>query len=68
MKEYLYVNVYIARFAGAKCEEHRLIIDEKAQLGYRYVGFVPTEISDYGKIKALDLIFERDAEEYAEEY
>ena len=63
MKEYLFVNVNINGSFGAKCEVHRRIIDEKASLGYRYVGYVPTEISDYGKIKCLDLVFERDEEE-----
>ena len=50
MKEYLFVAVNINEFFGSHCDVHRRIIDEKAQLGYRYVGFVPTDISDYGKI------------------
>lgn len=60
MKKYEYVNVSINKFIGAKSEEHRQIIDEYAAKGYRYVGFVPTNISDYGKIKEMDLIFEID--------
>lgn len=60
MKTYEYVNVDINRFVGAKSEEHREIIDAFAEKGYRYVGFIPTNISDYGKIKAMDLIFEKD--------
>lgn len=60
MKRYEYVNVNIARFVGAKSESHREIIDEYARRGYRYTGFIPTEISDYGKIKKMDLIFEID--------
>lgn len=60
MKEYLFVAVNINEFFGSHCDVHRRIIDEKAQLGYRYVGFVPTDISDYGKIKCMDLVFERD--------
>lgn len=43
---------------GAKSEQHCKIIDEYAEKGYRYIGFIPTDISDYGKIKAMDLIFE----------
>ncbi|MDO4977978.1 MAG: DUF4177 domain-containing protein [Eubacteriales bacterium] len=39
------------------CEE---IIDKHARQGYRYVGYIPTVMSDYGKIKDMDLIFERD--------
>ena len=60
MKQYEYVHLHISRFIGAKSEEHRQIIDEYAKKGYRYVGYVPTNISDYGKIKDMDLIFEKD--------
>ena len=62
MKKYEYVEVNIARFVGAKSEEHRQIIDAYAAKGYRYVGFIPTSISDYGKFKKLDLIFEKESE------
>ena len=60
MKEYEYVAVHIGTFFGARSEDHRQIIDEYAKKGYRYVGFIPTIISDYGKIKDMDLVFERD--------
>ena len=60
MKQYEYVHLKINRFAGAKLEDHRQIVDEYARRGFRYVGFLPTSISDYGKIKELDLIFEND--------
>ena len=60
MKKYEYVSVHIATFFGARSEEHRQIIDEYAKKGYRYVGYIPTVISDYGKIKDMDLVFERD--------
>lgn len=60
MKKYEYVNVKIAKFFGAKSEEHRKIIDEYAAKGYRYVGFIPTDIEGYGMIRAMDLIFETD--------
>ncbi len=60
MKRYEYVNVHIGKFCGAKSEEHRAIIDEYAAKGYRYVGYIPTNISDYGKIKDMDLVFEMD--------
>ena len=60
MKKYEYVSIYINRFVGAISEEHRQIIDEYAAKGYRYVGFIPTKLSDYGKIKEMDLIFEID--------
>ena len=67
MKEYLYVNVYIGKMIGSELEAHRDIIDEKSQLGYRYAGWIPTKMSDYGKILSLDLVFERDRREDAAE-
>ena len=60
MKNYVYVNVHIGTFWSAKSEEHRDIIDEYAAKGYRYAGYIPTNINDYGKIKDMDLIFETD--------
>ena len=60
MKRYEYVNIHIGKFCGAKSEEHRNIIDAYAAHGYRYVGYIPTDINDYGKIKDMDLIFEID--------
>lgn len=60
MKKYEYVTVYIGQFFGAKSEEHRKIIDEYAAKGYRYVGYIPTVLDDFGKIKDIDLIFEQD--------
>lgn len=60
MKKYEYVQLHINKFIGAKSDEHRKIIDEYAAKGYRYVGYIPTVISDYGKIKDIDLVFEQD--------
>lgn len=60
MKKYVYVNVHIGKFIGAQSEEHRAIIDEYAEKGYRYVGYIPTNITDYGKITDMDLVFETD--------
>lgn len=62
MKSYKYVNIHIGRWCGAKSEEHRKIIDQHAAQGYRYVGYIPTNISDYGKIKDMDLVFEMDVD------
>lgn len=60
MFKYEYVPVHINKFAGAKSEEHQKIINEYAAKGYRYVGFIPTNISDYGKIKDFELVFEKE--------
>ena len=60
MKKYEYVTVHTGKFIGSRSEDHRGIIDQYAKQGYRYVGFIPTKMSDYGKIKDMDLIFETD--------
>ena len=61
MKSYEYVNIHIGKLVGAGSEAHRAIIDESAARGYRYVGYIPTNINNYGKITDLDIVFERDA-------
>lgn len=46
------------------CEnlEHRKIIDKYAQRGFRYIGYIPVDIDDNGKLLKIDLIFETDVE------
>lgn len=62
MKKYEYVNINIdCSFMGSGSEEHRQIIDEYAAKGYKYVGYVPTNMTSHGKIVEMDLIFELDA-------
>ena len=41
-------------------EDYRQIIDECAKKDYRYVGYIPTKISDHSGIEELDLVFEKD--------
>ena len=60
MKKYEYVKISINKFLGAGSIEHRQIIDEYAAKGYKFVGYIPTKICDYGKIQEMDLIFEID--------
>lgn len=60
MKKYEYVRLRIGKFIGAKSEEHRAVIDDYAARGWRYVGYIPAVISDYGKILQMDLVFEQD--------
>ena len=60
MKEYEYVSINIDGFLGAGSQEHRQIIDEYAAKGYKYVGYIPTDITPHGKIVEMDLIFEID--------
>lgn len=58
MKKYEYVNLHIGKLFGAELSEHRRIIDEYASKGYSYIGYIPANISDYGKPKDIDLVFE----------
>lgn len=60
MKQYEYVRLKGNRFIGANFEAHREVIDEYARKGFAYVGYVPVIVSDYGKFKAIDLVFEKD--------
>ena len=59
MFKYEYVRIYNDGFFGAKFTQHREIIDEYAQKGYRYAGFVPVKSDGHGKITEIDLIFEK---------
>ena len=60
MKKYEYVRIKISKVFGSKLDEHRKLINENAKKGYRFVGYLPTIISDYGKFKEIDLVFEID--------
>ena len=59
MFRYEYVTVACRdKFFNITLQEHRLIIDNYAQRGYRFVGFVPVKMAAYGQIVEIDLIFE----------
>jgi len=60
MKRYEYVNLSISKVLIPKSEKHRKIIDEYAAKGYRFVGYIPTEITGHGQILSIDLVFESD--------
>ena len=46
-----------------RIEDYQKIINEKASLGYRYVGFVPTKQRGTGHIEEIDLVFEKEVKE-----
>ena len=60
MKKYEYVSLKLGNVLSERSESHREIIDKYAEMGYRYVGFVPTNFGPHGKIIHIDLIFEID--------
>lgn len=60
MVEYKYVSIDSEKLIGSTFTEHRNIIDEYAKQGYRFVGYIPIEMTNYGKYKIIDLIFEKE--------
>lgn len=61
MYEYKYVTLYVGGgfwMNNSDCE-HRRIIDEHGEQGWRYMGYIPTKFSGEGGTKEIDLIFER---------
>lgn len=62
MKEYEYVEVkYKTKDMLFLCtSEPKEIINEHAEKGYSYAGFIPTEIDAKGCIRKIDLIFEKE--------
>ena len=52
-------------FGGIRIDTdgHRDIIREKAEEGWRYVGWLPTTQRATGQIDVIDLIFERERRE-----
>ena len=43
----------------AETEEHRVVIEEQAKEGYKYVGYFPVKIGPSGKLLTVDLIFQK---------
>lgn len=62
MKKYDYVEInYTAKgVVFLSTDKHRKIIEHYAKNGYRYVGFVPTEVDAKGCMRKIDLIFEKE--------
>ena len=60
MYEYKYVILQgKSGFALLRFEEHRTCIDRCAAQGWRYVGWVPVDITS-GAMTRMDLVFERE--------
>lgn len=56
--EYVSVNYEAKNTVLAVISKHRKLINEYAEKGYRYVGFVPTEVGANGCMRKIDLVFE----------
>lgn len=63
MKRYEYVRLHSGKWIGSIFEGHREAIDAHAKQGWRYAGYIPVVMNDYGKFKDIDLIFEKDTED-----
>lgn len=40
------------------------VIKDMAEKGYSYVGYIPARIQSYGRVSAIDLVFERGEEKW----
>ena len=58
MKKYEYLEIdYTAKGVVFLCtDKHKEVINSYAENGYRYVGFIPTEIDAKGCMRKIDLI------------
>ena len=63
MKKYEYVTIKVKNnvVKDAVLSEHRQIINEYAEKGFKYAGYIPTRLGPSGKVIELDLIFETEA-------
>lgn len=61
-KKYEYLEIdYTAKGVVFLCtDKHKEVINSYAENGYRYVGFIPTEIDAKGCMRKIDLIFEKE--------
>lgn len=62
MKRYEYERVLYEGVLCSKVEAHREVIDRRAAEGWRYVDHITVHVTN-GFTVAIDLIFEKDAEE-----
>ncbi len=61
MYEYKFEKVYAdVGFAKRTFNKHREIIEKYGQKGYKFSGYVPTEIVSQGTIVEIDLVFEKE--------
>lgn len=66
MKKYTYEYVRVSMpglLSDGILEDHRTVIDDYAQKGWRYNGYIPTSKNSHGKTLLIDLIFEKEIEE-----
>ncbi len=57
--KYEYVKINYKGYMLAESTEHRDIINEYAEKGYRYIGMIPVQMSMNGRLDKFDLVFEK---------
>ncbi|MDV5106013.1 DUF4177 domain-containing protein [Clostridium perfringens] len=60
MYRYEYVEAQVEGFFNSV--NHREIIDQYAERGFRFITAIPTSFSSYESIKTFDLVFEIEIE------
>lgn len=45
---------FVSKFNNAQ------VIKDMAEKGYSYVGYIPARIQSYGRVSAIDLVFEKE--------
>lgn len=54
-----YVDFAYTSFIDPDGQNYRDIVKDMAEKGWRFVGCVPVEQNGYGKVVAIDLVFEQ---------
>jgi hypothetical protein len=57
--EFVRVDYQNHRTTTAELDGHREIIEEYADKGYEYAGFLPVKSGPSGKVLSVDLIFKK---------
>ena len=58
----IYKHLYVTAKVGTmfRSSDHRELIDQYSQEGWRFVTAIPTVFGGYGQIKEFDLVFEKE--------
>lgn len=57
--KFVRINFNNVHAKNSETEEHKAIIEEQSEIGFRYAGYFPVKMGPSGKILIADLIFQR---------
>lgn len=60
MKIYKYMYFKVKAGGLFTETEHRTVIDQYSQEGWRFIAAIPLKSGSYGQIKEVDLVFEKE--------